>query len=220
LLEHGRMEGIRGPSFYATVSEKAAFRGRNVGFIFQQHNLLPTLTVAENVAVPLLIQGAPRRSAIARAQEELAIVGLGDRTDDPPRRLSGGEQQRVAIARALVAEPRLFEAQARTDEASAVYQAAVLRAFAEVAGAMRAIAASAEVRGREREAVQAGERAFDLAQTGYQEGLADSLSVRDAQGALLEARRGLLHAERELLSGLVRLQKALGGGWSGGLKDV
>ena len=70
--------------------------------------ILPTLTAAENVAVPLLIQGLARRAAIARANDELAEVGLGDRTTSYPRQLSGGQQQRVAIARALVAHPRLI----------------------------------------------------------------------------------------------------------------
>jgi len=88
--------------------ERTRFRARNVGFIFQQFNLLPTLTAAENVAVPLLIQGEPRRKAVARATEVLALVGLGERARSYPRQLSGGQQQRVAIARALVAEPRLI----------------------------------------------------------------------------------------------------------------
>ena len=88
--------------------EKAAFRARNVGFVFQQFNLLPALTAAENVAVPLIINGASRRAAVARAVETLAAVGLGDRTHSLPAQLSGGQQQRVAIARALVHEPRLL----------------------------------------------------------------------------------------------------------------
>ena len=91
-----------------TSGEKTRFRKDNVGFIFQSYNLLPTLTAAENVAVPLLIQGVRRQVAVQRARDELAEVGLGDRTSSYPRQLSGGQQQRVAIARALVAHPRLI----------------------------------------------------------------------------------------------------------------
>jgi putative ABC transport system ATP-binding protein len=84
------------------------FRGKNIGFVFQQYNLLPALTAAENAAVPLLIAGRRRREAVARAQEVLVSVGLGDRGHSLPSQLSGGQQQRVAIARALVHEPRLL----------------------------------------------------------------------------------------------------------------
>lgn len=84
------------------------FRARNVGFIFQQFNLLPTLTAAENVAVPLRIQGVPASRALPRAREWLARVGIPEKADERPSRLSGGQQQRVAIARALVHEPSLL----------------------------------------------------------------------------------------------------------------
>jgi putative ABC transport system ATP-binding protein len=87
--------------------EKTAFRSRSVGFVFQALNLLPTLSAAENAAVPLLIQGWSRRRAIERASDILTKLGLGDRTRTLPAQLSGGQQQRVAIARALVHEPRL-----------------------------------------------------------------------------------------------------------------
>jgi putative ABC transport system ATP-binding protein len=84
------------------------FRAANVGFVFQQYNLLPALTAAENVAVPLLIQRWPRRKAIEQANETLASVGLADKRRSLPSQLSGGQQQRVAIARALVHGPRLL----------------------------------------------------------------------------------------------------------------
>ena len=84
------------------------FRGSNIGFVFQQFNLLPALTAAENVAVPLIIAGRPRREAVARADAVLAAVGLADKLASLPSELSGGQQQRVAIARALVHEPRLL----------------------------------------------------------------------------------------------------------------
>jgi putative ABC transport system ATP-binding protein len=87
---------------------KVRFRGDNIGFVFQQYNLLPALTAAENVAVPLIIAGMSRRSAIHVAAEKLAEVGLGERIHSLPEELSGGQQQRVAIARALVHEPRLI----------------------------------------------------------------------------------------------------------------
>ena len=83
------------------------FRKRDVGFIFQQFNLIPTLNLVENVSVPLLIQGAKRRAAERKAKELLDRLGLDGRGRDRPLNLSGGQQQRVAIARALVHEPRL-----------------------------------------------------------------------------------------------------------------
>lgn len=83
------------------------FRKAHVGFIFQQFNLIPTLSLEENVSLPLLIQGRNRRESEARARVVLKEVGLEGRERDVPRNLSGGQQQRVAIARALVHEPRL-----------------------------------------------------------------------------------------------------------------
>ncbi|MBX3448602.1 MAG: ABC transporter ATP-binding protein [Planctomycetaceae bacterium] len=84
------------------------FRAQNVGFVFQQYNLLPSLTAAENVAVPLMIQGVARSVAISRAEEMLDRVNMSNRRSQLPTQLSGGQQQRVAIARALVHEPRLL----------------------------------------------------------------------------------------------------------------
>ncbi len=88
--------------------ERTRFRGENIGFVFQAFNLLPTLTAAENVAVPMLINGSSRVEALDRAGEALSRVGLGDRLHSLPKQLSGGQQQRVAIARALVHSPRLI----------------------------------------------------------------------------------------------------------------
>jgi putative ABC transport system ATP-binding protein len=87
--------------------DRVLFRRRNLGFVFQQYNLLPSLSGAENAAMPLLAAGVPRRSAVARAQSLLERLGLGNRSSAPPRELSGGQQQRIALARALVHEPRL-----------------------------------------------------------------------------------------------------------------
>ncbi|MES2477393.1 MAG: ABC transporter ATP-binding protein [Verrucomicrobiota bacterium] len=83
------------------------FRAENIGFIFQQFNLIPTLTVAENVGIPLLIQGLSSGKSLKRSRAILDLVGLGDRWKERPNKLSGGQQQRVAIARALVHEPPL-----------------------------------------------------------------------------------------------------------------
>lgn len=82
-------------------------RRRQVGFIFQFFNLLPTLTAAENVALPMLIDGKRMEDYAARVDELLNLVGLGDRRDHKPDQLSGGEQQRVAIARAFVSDPKI-----------------------------------------------------------------------------------------------------------------
>jgi putative ABC transport system ATP-binding protein len=87
---------------------KARFRGDNIGFVFQQYNLLPALTAAENAAVPLLIAGQPRRQAIEKARHLLDQVGIANKANALPSQLSGGQQQRVAIARALIHEPRLL----------------------------------------------------------------------------------------------------------------
>lgn len=91
-----------------TPAEKAAFRRRQIGFVFQQYNLLPALTAVENAAVPLLIGGWRRSAAMARARELIETVGLRERADAPPSQLSGGQQQRVAIARALIHNPNLL----------------------------------------------------------------------------------------------------------------
>jgi putative ABC transport system ATP-binding protein len=89
-------------------TERAMFRCSSVGFVFQVFNLLPALTVLENVTIPLLLNGYSRREAEKGAKETLDMVGLGDRTGALPAQLSGGQQQRVAIARALVHNPRLI----------------------------------------------------------------------------------------------------------------
>ncbi len=88
--------------------DKLQFRAKNVGFVFQAFNLLPSLNAAENVSVPLIINGAKRAEAERAAIKVLEQVGLGDRWKSFPSQLSGGQQQRVAIARALVHSPRLI----------------------------------------------------------------------------------------------------------------
>jgi putative ABC transport system ATP-binding protein len=84
------------------------FRGQNLGFVFQQYNLLPALNAIENAAIPLIALGNKRRDALERAGEMLEAVGLGAKKNALPSQLSGGQQQRVAIARALGHQPRLL----------------------------------------------------------------------------------------------------------------
>jgi putative ABC transport system ATP-binding protein len=88
-------------------AEKIRFRSKHVGFVFQQYNLLPALTAAKNVAVPLVIAGVPKRECIARAIDLLGTMGMAHRVNSLPSQMSGGEQQRVAIARALIHQPSL-----------------------------------------------------------------------------------------------------------------
>lgn len=90
------------------ASRKARFRGASIGFVFQSFNLLPSLSAADNVGVPLLLNGASYATATRRAHDVLASLGLATKADEYPNRLSGGQQQRVAIARALVHEPKLI----------------------------------------------------------------------------------------------------------------
>ena len=90
---------------YLTESELAELRGNKIGFIFQQFNLIPNLTVKENVMLPMDFQGIPQWEREEVAEEILRKVNLGDRMDFYPNQLSGGQQQRVAIARALANDP-------------------------------------------------------------------------------------------------------------------
>jgi putative ABC transport system ATP-binding protein len=88
--------------------EITIIRRREVGFVFQFFNLLPTLTALENVALPLLLDGVRRKEYESRGSEMLKHVGLEERAEHKPSQLSGGEQQRVAIARAMVTEPQIL----------------------------------------------------------------------------------------------------------------
>ena len=88
--------------------QKVRFRGANIGFVFQQFNLLPALSAVENVMVPLILARWPRRRALPKAAALLSQMGMADRLHALPAKLSGGQQQRVAIARALIHEPRLL----------------------------------------------------------------------------------------------------------------
>jgi lipoprotein-releasing system ATP-binding protein len=99
-----------------TQSEAAAFRNREIGYVWQFHYLLPEFTALENVAMPLMARGVKKRDAAAVAANWLREVGLEDRGDHRPGELSGGEQQRVALARALVNNPRLLLADEPTGD--------------------------------------------------------------------------------------------------------
>jgi putative ABC transport system ATP-binding protein len=112
---------------------KALFRRRMLGFIFQQYNLLPALTAAENAAVPLVAAGVPLDAATRRAADTLARIGMADHAAKLPSQLSGGQQQRVAIARALVHEPAVIvcdEPTAALDEATGQTVMGILREIA------------------------------------------------------------------------------------------
>lgn len=114
-------------------ADKSRFRAQNVGFVFQQFNLLPALTAAENVSVPLVIRGYSKAAAIQRASHLLDAVGLGDRLDALPASLSGGQQQRVAIARALVHEPHLLVCDEPTSAVDAQNGQLIMRLIRELA---------------------------------------------------------------------------------------
>lgn len=87
---------------------KTRFRARSIGFVFQQYNLLPALTAAENAAIPLVIAGWRKAPAVEKAAEVLTSIGMGKKINNLPSQLSGGQMQRVAIARALVHDPKLL----------------------------------------------------------------------------------------------------------------
>jgi putative ABC transport system ATP-binding protein len=107
-VDRGEVEVFDAPLHSLDKQSVTRFRAENIGFIFQQYNLIPTLNCIENVSVPLRIQGATAAVAERKAAEMLDTVGLGQRMRHRPNMLSGGQQQRVAIARALVHHPKLI----------------------------------------------------------------------------------------------------------------
>ena len=88
--------------------ELSHFRNRNIGFVFQFHQLLPEFTTVENVAIPAMIGGTKQQEAMRRAMELLDFMGLGERAGNKPSQLSGGERQRAAVARALINKPSVI----------------------------------------------------------------------------------------------------------------
>ena len=103
----GRVEVFGTDIYQLSDSALVEFRLDNIGFIFQQYNLIPSIDAASNAAVPLIAQGMDRGAARERAVAMMARLNIADQADKMPNQLSGGQQQRVAIARALIHEPRL-----------------------------------------------------------------------------------------------------------------
>jgi lipoprotein-releasing system ATP-binding protein len=103
MMEGQAIEKLKG-------KELAAFRNRHIGFVFQFHHLLPEFTALENVCIPGWIAGKKKKEVLQEAMQLLQTLGLGDRTENKPQQLSGGEQQRVAVARALINRPSIIMA--------------------------------------------------------------------------------------------------------------
>jgi putative ABC transport system ATP-binding protein len=112
--------------------ELSSFRGRTIGFIFQSFNLIPELTIVDNVATPLFYQRASKHERTERAKAALTMVGLGDRLDHRPKELSGGQQQRVAIARALVTNPLVLMADEPTGNLDSKTSYGIMELFHEL----------------------------------------------------------------------------------------
>ncbi|HWB26616.1 MAG TPA: ABC transporter ATP-binding protein [Chitinophagaceae bacterium] len=115
--------------------ELAEIRNTEIGFVFQQFNLLPRLTAAENVALPLVYAGIPKKERLERAVEALKKVGLGDRTDHKSNEMSGGQIQRVAIARAIVNNPSLLLADEPTGNLDTKTSVEVMEIFGNIQAA-------------------------------------------------------------------------------------
>jgi len=136
----------------------AHVRNRQIGFVFQQFNLLPALSAWRNVELPLCYSGVGRSERKKRAMQALERVGLGDRVDHRPGELSGGQQQRVAVARALVTDPALILADEPTGNLDSHSSADVLQLFAELHEQGRTIV----IITHEREVAESAQRAVRI----------------------------------------------------------
>ena len=112
--------------------EAADFRCRKIGFVFQAHHLLPEFTAEENVMIPAMIAGVPRKKARERAAELISLMGLEERRSHKPSELSGGEQQRIATARALVNSPAVLFADEPTGNLDSVTKQEIHKLFFEL----------------------------------------------------------------------------------------
>jgi len=144
-----------------TEEERTQLRRRYIGFVFQSFNLLPTLTVEENVLLPLELNGTPERKSRETARRLLERIGLLDRRQQYPDRLSGGEQQRVAVARALAHRPLLLLADEPTGNLDAETGRQVLDLFEELA---RESGHAVLVATHDREMVSRADRVLQLLQ--------------------------------------------------------
>lgn len=93
---------------HLSEDDKTRFRGKNIGFVFQQFNLIPSISVEDNISIPLLLNGVPRKEALERAEQMLIDIDMGSKIGTHSNQLSGGQQQRVAIARGIIHRPEFI----------------------------------------------------------------------------------------------------------------